>query len=163
MKNNFICYFDEDGVLNLFEKDKNARKNMWIPGYFEDIPIREGICEILRRINKEAYVIVLTKVINRIGVTKEKSIWISKIPEDAYSDIIYVPYNQKKSDYIYPFYPSLLVDDKEENLDDCSKKGCHGLFLSDLKVSQRYENARNVEDIWNFYQKVKSLYEKEPK
>lgn len=133
---------------------------MWIPGYFEDIPIREGICEVLQRINKECYVIIITKVINRIGVTKEKSIQISKMPKDAYSDVIFVPYNQKKSDYIHPFHPSLIVDDKEENLDDCSKKGCHGLFLSDLKISQRYENARNVEDIWKFYQKVKKKYER---
>ena len=27
MKDNFIVYFDEDGVVNLFEKDKEARKN----------------------------------------------------------------------------------------------------------------------------------------
>lgn len=160
MKSNFNCYFDADGVLNLFENDKNARKNMWVPGYFENIPVRKGICEILQRINQESNVIILTKVIQRIGVTKEKSIWLKKIPQDAYSDVIYVPYNQKKSDYIFPYYPSMLVDDKEENLDDCAKKGCHGLFLSDLKVSQRYENAYEVEDIWKFYQKIKGLYEK---
>ena len=51
MKDNFIVYFDEDGVLNLFEKDKDARKNMWLPGYYVDIPIRMGICEIKQRIN----------------------------------------------------------------------------------------------------------------
>lgn len=158
MKDNFIVYFDEDGVLNLFENDKDARKNMWLPGYYENIPIRNGICEIMQRINKQSYVIILTKVINRIGVTKEKNIWLSKIPQDAYSDIIYVPYNQKKSDYIYPFIPAILVDDNEGNLDDCNKKGCHGLFLSDLKISQRYENARKVEDIWTFYKKIRELY-----
>lgn len=159
MKDNFIVYFDEDGVLNLFEKDKDARKNMWLPGYYIDIPIREGICEIMQRINEECYVIILTKVINRIGVTKEKSIWLNKIPQSAYSDIIYVPYDQKKSAYIYPFIPAILVDDNEVNLEDCNKKGCHGLFLSDLKVSQTYENARKVEDIWTFYKKIKALYE----
>lgn len=160
MKNNIICYFDEDGVLNLFEKDKDARKNMWRPGYFSEIPVREGIAEVMQRINKETNVIILTKVIQRIGVTKEKEEWLQKnIPSDAYTDIIYVPYDKKKSDYMYPFYPSILVDDKEENLDDCSKKGCNGLFLSDLKVSQRYENARKVEDIWKFYQKIKKIYE----
>lgn len=159
MKENFICYFDEDGVLNLFENDKNARKNMWIPRYYENIPLRDGMCEVMQRINKEAYVIILTKVINRIGVTKEKGIWLNKIPLDAYSDIIYVPYDQRKSDYIYPFYPSILVDDKEENLDDCEKKGCHGLLLSDFKKSQKYENVYNPEDVWKFYQKIKKLYQ----
>ena len=64
--------------MNLFEKDKEARKNMWLPGYYIDIPIRDGICEIMQRINEECYVIILTKVINRIGVTKEKSIWLNK-------------------------------------------------------------------------------------
>lgn len=159
MKANFNAYFDQDGVINLFEQDKNARINMWLPGYFETISIRKGICEIMQRINAEANVIILTKVIPRLGVKKEKNIWVMEnIPNDAYSDIIYVPYDAKKSDYIVPYIPFLLVDDKEENLDDCKKKGGHGLFLSDLKVSQRYENAKKVEDIWKFYQTVKKLY-----
>ena len=51
-----------DGVVNLFEKDKDARKNMWLPGYFENIPTREGICEILQRINRESSVILLTDI-----------------------------------------------------------------------------------------------------
>lgn len=160
MKNNFNCYFDEDGVINLFESDKNARKNMWILGYFETIPVREGICDIMQRINKESNVIILTKVIQRVGVTKEKSIWLNNnIPLDAYSDIIYVPYDEKKSDYIYPYTPSMVIDDKEENLDDCQRRGCHCLFLSDLKVSQKYDNAKMPEDIWKSYKKIKSIYQ----
>lgn len=41
-------------------------------------------------------------------------------------------------------YPSMLIDDKEESLTKCSKKGCHGIFLSDLKVSQIYPNAKSL-------------------
>ncbi|MDO4282477.1 MAG: hypothetical protein Q4D02_02470 [Clostridia bacterium] len=159
MKNGFIFYTDMDGVLNLFESDKYARLNMWKPGYFLDIPVREGISDVLERINAESYVIILSKVINRIGVTKEKNIWLSKnISPNAYSDIIYVPYDRKKSDYMYSYYPSILMDDKEENLDECKKKGCHGLFISDLKVSQHYRNVRCLEDIWTYYKEVIQLY-----
>lgn len=153
MKNGFICYIDMDGVLNLFEKDVNARTNMWTPGYYLNIPVREGISDVLARINKESYVVILTKVINRIGVTKEKEEWLRRnISSDAYSDLIYVPYDRSKSDYMYSYYPSMLVDDKQENLDECTRKGCHGLYLSDIRVSQKYPNAKTVEDIWTFYQ-----------
>ncbi len=62
MKKAFIFYTDMDGVLNLFEKDKHARINMWNPGYYIDLPVREGI-----------------------------------------------------SDYMYSYYPSILLDDKESN------------------------------------------------
>ena len=155
MKQGFICYVDMDGVLNLFEDDVKARVNMWTPGYFSSIPVREGISDILVRINNEAYVVILTKVINRIGVTKEKEEWLrANISAEAYSDLIYVPYDRSKSDYMYSYYPSMLVDDKEENLDECTKKGCKGLFLSDVKRSQRYPNAKSVEDIWSFYQNL---------
>lgn len=160
MKNGFIFYTDMDGVLNLFEADKKARINMWRPGYFANIPVRKGISEILERINAESNVVIVSKVIDRIGVTKEKNIWLEKnISSNAYSDIIYVPYDRKKSDYMYSHYPAILLDDKEENLDECEKKGCHGLFLSDLKISQNYPNVRELEDIWKFYQQVLKYYE----
>ncbi len=155
MKKAFICYVDMDGVLNLFESDKNARINMWNPGYFINIPAREGISDLLKRINQESYVVILSKVINRIGVTKEKSLWLKEnIAQDAYSDIIYVPYDRSKSDYMYSYYPSMLIDDNEANIAECEKKGCHGIFLSDIKISQKYENAKNMDDIWKFYQKL---------
>lgn len=153
MKNGFIVYFDMDGVLNLFEQDKNARINMYTPGYFTKIPVREGISELLERINKESYVVILSKVINRIGVTKEKNIWLNEnISRQAYTDVIYVPYDRSKADYMYTYYPSMLVDDNESNLAECEKKGSRGIFLSDLKISQKYPNAKNLDDIWNFYQ-----------
>ena len=144
-----------DGVLNLFEKDVNARINMWTPGYYLTIPVREGISDVLTRINSESYVVILTKVINRIGVTKEKEEWLRKnISSDAYSDLIYVPYDRSKSDYMYSYYPSMLIDDKEENLNECTRKGCRGLYLSDIKISQKYPNAKTAEDIWTFYQSL---------
>lgn len=159
MKKSFICYVDMDGVLNLFEKDKNARTNMYKPGYFINIPVRKGIADILTQINKEAYVVILSKVINRIGVTKEKTIWLEKnMPKEAYSDVIYVPYNSSKSEYMYTYYPSMLIDDNEKNIEECEKKGCKGLFLSDIKKSQRYINVEKLEDILVFYKKLIDEY-----
>ncbi len=152
MKNAFIFYVDMDGVLNLFEKDKNARLNMWTPGYFIDIPVREGISDLLERINSESYVVILSKVINRFGVTREKNIWLqNNISQNAYSDVVYVPYDRSKSDYLFSYYPSILLDDNESNLAECEKKGCHALFISDIKISQKYPNAKTMDDIWNFY------------
>lgn len=159
MKKSFICYVDMDGVLNLFEKDKNARINMYKPGYFENIPVREGIADILIRINKEAYVVILSKVINRIGVTKEKNNWLEKnIPREAYSDVIFVPYDRSKAEFLVTYYPAMLIDDKESNLDECERKGCKGLFLSDIKRSQKYKNVEDLEDIYLFYKKMIEEY-----
>lgn len=155
MKKAFICYVDMDGVLNLFENDPKARLNMWNPGYYLVIPVRPGIVEVLMKINAEAHVVILSKVIHRIGVTKEKEEWMRQnINPEAYSDIIYVPYDRSKSDYMYSYYPAMLIDDNERNLEECAKNGCHGLFLSDIKVSQKYENAKTPEDIWRFYQNL---------
>lgn len=160
MKKHFIFYIDMDGVLNLFESDKNARVNMWKSGYFRTIPVREGISDLLVRINSVAYVIILSKVINRIGVTQEKSFWTNEnISPDGYSDIIYVPYDRSKADYLYPDYPCMLVDDKEQNLIECQKKGCHGLFLSDIKTSQVFPNAKSMQDIWNYFEYLINQYD----
>lgn len=160
MKQAFICYVDMDGVLNLFGHDKNARTNMWTPGYFIDLPVREGISEILEKINKEAYVVILSKVIPRIGVAKEKNIWLSQnISSQAYSDVIYVPYYKSKSDYLYSGFPaSMLIDDKESNLAECELKGCHGLFLSDSEYSQKYPNVKELDDIYTFYDNLIKFY-----
>lgn len=74
---------------------------MWTPGYFIDIPVREGISEILEQINNDSYVVILSKVINRIGVTKEKNIWLNNnISPNAYSDVTYIPYDKSKSDFL---------------------------------------------------------------
>lgn len=155
MKKPFIFYIDMDGVLNLFESDPNARINMWKPGYFKTIPVRPGISDLLVRINSVAYVVILSKIINRINVSEEKNWWCSKnLASNAYSKIIYVPYNESKADYINPNYPSIIVDDKEKNIEECEKKGCHGILLSDLKTSQKYPNAKSPEDLWNFYCKL---------
>lgn len=159
MKKSFICYIDMDGVLNLFEQDKNARLNMYKAGYFESIPVREGIVDVLKRINEEAYVVILSKVINRIGVTKEKINWLNKnIPREAYSDVIFVPYDRSKSDFLMTYYPAMLIDDKESNLDECERNGCKGLFLSDIKKSQKYKNVVELEDIYSFYKQMSQEY-----
>lgn len=152
MKKEANFYIDMDGVLNLFESDKNARINMWTPGYFRTIPVRPGISDLLVRINSKVPVTVLSKVIERVGVTDEKDFWVDEnISPHAYSNIIYVPYNQSKSDYIYTKSPCILVDDKEENLIQCARKGCHGLYFSDTKLSQGFPTAKCIEDIWNFF------------
>ena len=80
------------------------------------------------------------------------------ISPKAYSDIIYVPYDRSKSDFMYPNYPCMLIDDKEENLDECSKYGCHGILLSDTKTSKKYPNANTLEDIWFFYRSLIQTY-----
>ena len=53
----------------------------------------------------------------------------------------------------------MLVDDKEQNLIECRKKGCHGLFLSDIKTSEIFPNAKNMQDIWNYFEYIVNQYD----
>lgn len=154
MRQSFIVYVDMDGVLNYFEKDPDARTHMWTPGYFRQLELRKGMNEVLQKINKECYVIILTKVINRVGVTAEKIDWVkANLSDDAYSDMIFVPYDRSKADYMYSYYPSMLIDDKETNLIECAKKGSYGVFMSDVKMCQKFVTVRNVEEIYEIYQR----------
>lgn len=132
-------YIDMDGVLNRFEDDLEARKNMWKPGYFKDIAPLEGIVDALIRINKLANVVILTKVIDRPGVIEEKNYWI-KNNLDAhafglYDKVIYVPYAESKRDYIKSDYntnfarSNILIDDGLKNLDECSEIGVYGVYF----------------------------------
>ena len=68
-----ILYIDMDGVINLFEHDPDARKNMWNSGYFYEIKPRENIESDLIEISKYVdEIIILTKRIERVGVEEEK-------------------------------------------------------------------------------------------
>ena len=55
---------------------------------------------------------------------------------------------------MFSYYPYMLIDDNESNLAECEKKGCHGIFLSDIKISQKYPNAKQLEDVWKFYENL---------
>lgn len=59
---------------------------------------------------------------------------------------------------MYTYYPSMLIDDNEKNIEEYEKKGCKGLFLSDIKKSQRYINVEKLEDILVFYKKLIDEY-----
>lgn len=54
----------------------------------------------------------------------------------------------------YSYYPFMLIDDKESNIAECEKKGCHGIFLSDIRISQKYPNVKTLKEVWEFYQNL---------
>ena len=139
-----ILYLDMDGVVNLFEKDPNARINMWNDGYFVHIPPRENIENDLILIsNYVDQIILLTKCIERKGVKKEKDIfvskWLSNVPNLS---IIYVPYNESKSKYIDTSCFSIIVDDQIKNLKECENL-CDICVLFDEENTHQYINKIN--------------------
>lgn len=146
MKNTAI-YIDMDGVINDFESDKNARKNMWEKGYFENIPPIEETCKTMKILNKYFDVIILSKIIERSGVIEEKQNWLSKnLCEKSFSEVIYVPYADSKVHYInFNKYKNIiLIDDNERNLDECSGFGVHCIKFRGGKSN--YKVLNNLSD-----------------
>lgn len=113
-------YIDMDGVINLFEEDPKARENMWNEGYFRNIRPREDIQKDLLEIRKHFdEVFILTKCIDRVGVTQEK-IDFCVIHLPIYQPpILFVPYHLSKRDFIDPDSFTILLDDNPKNLSEC--------------------------------------------
>lgn len=151
-------YIDMDGVLNRFEDDPEARKNMWTPGYFNKIAPLEGIVDALISINKFANVVILTKVIDRSGVIEEKKYWTLKNLDaygfGLYDKVIYVPYAESKRDYIVnsslnnSCYRNILIDDGIRNLDECSEVGVYGIYFGPpIENYPSVNSAQGIVDI----------------
>lgn len=136
-----ILYIDMDGVINLFESDVNARKNMWNKGYFTLIKPRDNIENDLIKIsNFVDRIIILTKCIEREGVQKEKGEfivkWLSHVPKLS---VIYVPYDESKRNYISKNVYSILLDDSVKNIEECKNK-CNKCVLFDEYDNHTYKN-----------------------
>ncbi len=147
-----ILYIDMDGVINLFEEDPDARINMWKPGYFISIKPRENIKHDLLELSKYVdAIVILTKYINRDGVKEEKKEFRQKYLSgiDKLS-IIFVPYNESKSDYIDKNAFTILLDDGIKNIKEC-EKDCNICILFDENDKYEYQNrVKTVIDVINF-------------
>lgn len=152
---NVTVYFDMDGVLNRFEDDINARQNMWKQGYFRNIPALEEVAFYLERLNKKVSSKILTKIIDRPNVSKEKDEWISNILGKKgcrYDDVIYVPYHESKLRYIQNLnHFNILIDDSIVNLDECSLGGVHCIYFGN--ENEKYPNINTAQEFENVIEK----------
>ncbi len=144
-----ILYIDMDGVINLFEHDPDARKNMWNSGYFYEIKPRENIESDLIEISKYVdEIIILTKRIERVGVEEEKIKFVKRYLSHVNNlSIIFVPYSESKSKYIDSNCFTILLDDGIKNIYECETK-CNISILFDENGKCDYKNkVHQVRDI----------------
>ena len=147
-----ILYIDMDGVINLFENDPDARMNMWQQGYFTNIEPRENIkTDLLRILDYVDEIIILTKCIDREGVREEKEKFIHKYLSGVDKlSIVFVPYNDSKSNYIDKDVFSILLDDGIRNIKECEQY-CNICILFDENNKYQYKNKiKRICDIINF-------------
>lgn len=146
-----------DGVINLFEKDKFARKNMWLKDYFINIEprknIRNDLIEISKYVDK---IVILTKCINRMGVQEEKDKFIEKhhLNDISNLSVSYVPYFESKANYIEESGYSVLLDDNLQNLIEC-KSVCDMCvyFNEDSVLQYEFATIKNIRELVNVLKK----------
>lgn len=146
-----ILYIDMDGVINLFENDKFARKNMWLKDYFINIEPRKNIkndlLEISEYVNK---IVILTKCINRAGVQEEKDKFIEKhhLNDISNLSVQYVPYCESKASYIDANSYTVLLDDNLQNLIECKSVCDVCVYFNENNVSPyEFTTINNIREL----------------
>lgn len=147
-----------DGVINLFEKDKFARKNMWLKDYFVNIEPRKNIRNDLLEISKYVdNIVILTKCINRTGVQEEKDKFIEKhhLNDISNLSVKYIPYCESKVNYIESDIYSILLDDNLQNLLEC-KSVCNLCIYFNESSSSTYEflTINYINELVNILKKI---------
>lgn len=110
-------YVDMDGTLAQFQK--KPLEEITSKGYFRDLPVMVNVVKALRTMMKEnddVIIMILTSVFNDNHSISDKKCWLHEvIPEITEEQMIFVPYGERKSDYVDQ-KDSFLLDDFSKNL-----------------------------------------------
>lgn len=114
-------YFDMDGVLAKWQP-KATMEEVFSLGYFENLPKNKNIVESARLLIAKGYKVrVLSK--SCYTAIPEKINWLRReLPEISLEDVVLVPLEANKSDFVGNEEISLLVDDYNPNLDNWKGK-----------------------------------------
>ena len=123
-------YFDQDGVLNVFEFGA-PKEILFIPGYFLNRPTQENFVEAINKMidmELEGYpfrVHALSKYLKKNKTALyEKNEWFNQYtPKLTQERRIFLPTDEDKSAHINISSRSVLIDDFGENLIEFQKKG----------------------------------------
>ena len=112
-------YFDMDGVLAEFQKEKSIEE-VAQPGYFRTVKVMENMFKAFMELyNDPGFdVKVLSSVLHKTAA-EDKFAWLQTLLDNQIrrEDCIFVPYGEKKSDYILnPSVHDVLIDDFSLNL-----------------------------------------------
>lgn len=115
MKEPINIYIDMDGVQTIFTDDSFDVVSK--KGYFASRPCRKEAVELVKKLSESSYfnVYILSAVLQDDHSEKEKISWLENqglgnIPR------IFIPYGEKKGDYVKKEGRHILIDDYSKNL-----------------------------------------------
>lgn len=121
-------YIDMDGTIALWQ-DKTIEE-VATKGYFRDIPVVDNVLSMVRTLIKEGSmdVCILSSVFKDKHSAGDKMHWLHKnLPEMRDENVFFVPYGEKKADYIEMSENSFLLDDLSKNLHEWEAAGGIGI------------------------------------
>lgn len=138
-----MIYIDMDGVLAKWDWDASL-EDTFQPGYFARRIPEKNVVELIKRLKEESSfpVTILSAVYTNGYAAKEKRTWLDTI---GLSDTpaIFVPYGQKKEEYVEKDPANVLIDDFSQNLRSWENAGFTGI---------KFFNERNgSHGTWNGY------------
>lgn len=135
-------FIDMDGVLATWNSEKSLEE-VAMPGYYRDLAPMKNVVKAIRNIvrSSECDVYILSSVLHEIAV-RDKNFWLDTyLPEIPTINRIFVPYGQRKCDYIGQMdYGDILVDDFSKNL-----REWHGIGIKLLN------GINGTKGTWNGY------------
>lgn len=111
-------FIDMDGVLCKWQDDKSIEE-VATKGYFASLPQQENVVSAIKALVQMGFeVFILSAVFIDNHSINDKNTWLNNyLPEINMRHRIFVPYGERKSDYIpNPKRDDFLVDDLSRNL-----------------------------------------------
>lgn len=131
------------------EAEKRKRAIFKVPGYWQNIPIKEGAITAVRWIydNFDTYILTAPWLDN-LDCVKEKIAWIQKY--FPFFEVDKIVFSAHKN-IIHP--QSILVDDKPSNLEEFLGKtiAFDYPFNKDINVDGRITHWREIKDVLKAY------------
>lgn len=117
---NAIIYFDMDGVLAKWKfapLDETAE-----PGFFYNLDLEPSVRDAVLLLNEAGFAVSILSAVYMNGIAEvDKSRWLDKF-DMPHIDRTFVPYGQKKTDYINKEHDTfILLDDYNLNLVEWDK------------------------------------------
>lgn len=129
LSNLLKLYVDMDGTIVEWQSDKTIEE-VATKGYFRDIPVVKNVLSAVKQLiaenNIEVY--ILSSVFNDGHSIEDKKHWLRKnIPEIKLENMVFVPYSEKKADYVPVNSSTYLLDDLSKNLHEWERAGGIGI------------------------------------
>lgn len=123
-------YVDMDGTLAVWQK--RTLEEVATKGYFRNIPAMTNVVAAIRKLIEEDIfnIYILSSVFRDNHSADDKKYWLkNNLPEVKDENIIFVPYGDKKADYVELDKDCYLMDDLSKNLHEWEAAGGTGIKI----------------------------------